>query len=99
MLESYVRARKMFLKPGGKMFPSVGSIYCCPFTDEALYQEQVGKVGFWNSTNFYGLDLTCLAPMGKSDHFSQPVVGYGAATTAAAAAACARCCHHRHQSS
>ena len=37
MLESYVEARNRFLKPGGLMFPSVGTIYMAPFSDSALY--------------------------------------------------------------
>lgn len=42
----------------------------------ALYAEQVGKVSFWNTRDFYGLDLTSLAEAASRDHFSQPVVGY-----------------------
>lgn len=33
MLKSYIAARKLFLKPGGKMFPNNGIIYAAPFTD------------------------------------------------------------------
>jgi hypothetical protein len=33
MLKSYIVARQLFLKPGGRMFPSVGTIYAAPFTD------------------------------------------------------------------
>lgn len=42
----------------------------------ALWTEQQSKVAFWQSTDFYGLDLTCLEPEAANDHFSQPVVGY-----------------------
>lgn len=42
----------------------------------ALYAEQLAKVAFWHTTDFYGLDLTCLAEAAARDHFSQPVVGY-----------------------
>ena len=41
MLESYIAARDRFLKPGGLMMPSWGTIYIAPFTDSTLYQEQV----------------------------------------------------------
>jgi type I protein arginine methyltransferase len=41
-----------------------------------LHAEQVAKVAFWATTDFYGLDLTCLAETAAKDHFSQPVVGY-----------------------
>lgn len=35
MLESYMIARQMFLKPGGKMFPNSGTIFAAPFTDQS----------------------------------------------------------------
>lgn len=41
MLESYIAARERFLKPGGKMMPSRGTIYIAPFCDHGLYHEQV----------------------------------------------------------
>jgi histone-arginine methyltransferase CARM1 len=41
MLESYIAARELFLKPGGLMMPSTGVIFFAPFTDRALYAEQV----------------------------------------------------------
>lgn len=43
MIESYAIARERFLKPGGLMFPTTGSIVLAPLTDEALYNEQLGK--------------------------------------------------------
>jgi len=76
MLESYIAARDRFMKPGGLMFPGHSTIYVCPFSDNALYQEQMGKVAFWNTTNFYGVDLSSLQAQAKKDHFGQPVVGY-----------------------
>ena len=44
MLESYIVARDRFLKPGGLMYPSTGSIVISPYTDDTLYQEQLTKV-------------------------------------------------------
>ena len=41
MLESYIAARDLFLKPGGLMMPTTGTIFFAPFTDRTLYQEQV----------------------------------------------------------
>jgi histone-arginine methyltransferase CARM1 len=41
MLESFVKARDMYLKPGGLMMPSQGVIMACPFTDQTLWDEQV----------------------------------------------------------
>uniref|UniRef100_A0A673XUN2 Histone-arginine methyltransferase CARM1 n=1 Tax=Salmo trutta TaxID=8032 RepID=A0A673XUN2_SALTR len=42
MLESYLHAKK-FLKPSGKMFPTIGDVHLAPFTDEQLYMEQFTK--------------------------------------------------------
>ena len=57
MLESYIMARKLFLKPGGRMFPSTGTIFVCPITDAALWHEQQvggqcsGEVTRWECTS------------------------------------------------
>lgn len=60
MLETYVIARDRFLKPGGKMYPSSAHLCVLPFTDESLYNEQMGKTAFWDNRNFHGVDLTIL---------------------------------------
>jgi histone-arginine methyltransferase CARM1 len=31
----------------GKMFPTKGDLYVVPFSDEALYMEQMTKANFW----------------------------------------------------
>jgi histone-arginine methyltransferase CARM1 len=76
MLESYIIARQRFLKPGGLMFPSRGTIHVAPFTDPALHAEQCEKVAFWRTTDFFGLDLSPLLDAARRDHFGQPVVGF-----------------------
>ena len=81
MLESYMIARQRFLRPGGRMFPSTGTIFAAPYSDATLWQEQVTKAAFWQSTDYYGLDITCLADAAADDHFAQPVVGYVDATS------------------
>lgn len=58
MLESYVVARDRFLKPGGKMLPTLGEIIVSPISDETLHQEQTMKASFWETDNYYGIDLT-----------------------------------------
>lgn len=75
MLEVYTIAREKFLKPSGLMFPSSGSIIFAPLTDEALYQEQLNKSTFWNTTDFYGINLSQAITTAKQEYFSQPVVG------------------------
>lgn len=39
MLETYIIARDMFLKPKGLMFPNKADLCIMPFTDEAIYNE------------------------------------------------------------
>jgi histone-arginine methyltransferase CARM1 len=44
-VESFLLARDLFLKPGGQLLPSAGTIFFCPFTDSGLYAETEAKVG------------------------------------------------------
>jgi len=75
-LETYVTGRLKWLKPGGLMFPTLGTMFAAPFTDDGIYQEQMAKVSFWQQQDFYGLNLNCLVDEAMDNHFSQPVVGY-----------------------
>lgn len=75
MLESFVIGRERFLKPNGLMMPTTGSIILCPFTDDTLYKEQAAKAAFWETTNFYGLDFSSIAPQAYNEYFSQAIVG------------------------
>ncbi|UJR24979.1 hypothetical protein I4U23_006342 [Adineta vaga] len=73
MLESFLHAKK-WLKSDGKMYPTTGDLYVTPFTDEALYMEQVGKANFWYQQSFYGVDLTTLRDPALDEYFKQPIV-------------------------
>ncbi|XP_070564119.1 histone-arginine methyltransferase CARM1-like isoform X2 [Ptychodera flava] len=73
MLESYLHAKK-WLKPGGKMFPSLGDLHIAPFTDEALYMEQFTKANFWYQQSFHGVDLSSLRNAALQECFRQPIV-------------------------
>jgi type I protein arginine methyltransferase len=75
MLESYLHAKQWF-KPQGKIFPTTGDLYVTPFTDEALYMEQVGKPNFWYQQSFYGVDLTTLRDAALEEYFKQPIVDH-----------------------
>ncbi|CAG8448328.1 421_t:CDS:2 [Funneliformis caledonium] len=75
MLESYLYARDHYLKPGGTLFPSTGSIFLAPFTDAALWSETMSKARFWEQPSFYGVDLTSLYTDAKDEMFGMPVVG------------------------
>lgn len=76
MLESFMVARDRFLKPGGLVMPTTGTIFFGPFSDQAMWDEQDAKVTFWETEDFWGLNLTPLKQQARVDHFSQPVVGY-----------------------
>ncbi|KAJ1921620.1 hypothetical protein IWQ60_006712 [Tieghemiomyces parasiticus] len=76
MLESFIYARDKFLKPGGAILPSMGTIHLAPFTDPLLYNETMAKVRFWEQTSFYGVDVTPLYAAALDEYFRMPVVGY-----------------------
>eukprot|EP01043_Picozoa_sp_COSAG02_P034015 COSAG02_NODE_2355_length_9073_cov_3.811901_3_plen_744_part_00 len=48
MLDSFVLAREKFLRPGGKVFPTKGTMYCGPVCDAEMHSEQVHRANFWN---------------------------------------------------
>lgn len=75
MLESYIVARERFLKPGGRMFPSVGDMIFCPITDDVIYKEQLAKAAFWENNNFFGIDLSGVKEQAQTEFLSQAVVG------------------------
>ncbi|KAI9182910.1 hypothetical protein H9P43_003822 [Blastocladiella emersonii ATCC 22665] len=76
MLESFLYARDTYLKPGGTILPSAGSIFLAPFTDAFLYTETMTKARFWDSPDFYGVDLSGLFTEARAEYFSLPVVGH-----------------------
>lgn len=65
MIETYIIARDRFLKPDGKMFPAAADLVCCPFYDDAVYNEQLQKTTFWDTKDFYGVNLTGLKEKAK----------------------------------
>jgi histone-arginine methyltransferase CARM1 len=74
MLETYVIARQLFLKPEGRMFPARADFCVVPFSDTDIYNEQLHKCEFWRSKDFYGLDLNDLYYQSVAEKFSQPVL-------------------------
>ncbi|XP_022100199.1 histone-arginine methyltransferase CARMER-like [Acanthaster planci] len=73
MLESYLHAKK-FLKPAGKMFPTIGELHCAPFSDDAIYMEQFTKANFWYQQSFHGVNLTRLREEALQEYLRQPIV-------------------------
>ena len=49
-------------------------MFCCPFTDEQLYQELNSRAAFWHSESFFGVDLTVLKAHARQESFRQPVI-------------------------
>ncbi|XP_035207640.1 histone-arginine methyltransferase CARMER-like isoform X1 [Stegodyphus dumicola] len=73
MLETYLHAKK-WLVPNGKMFPSRGDLHIAPFSDAALYMEQLNKANFWYQQSFHGVDLASLRDAAVKEYFRQPIV-------------------------
>ncbi|KAJ3135594.1 Histone-arginine methyltransferase carm1 [Physocladia obscura] len=75
MVESFIYARDAFLKPYGTMLPSTGTIFLAPFTDSNLWAQTMGKVRFWEQTDFYGVDFSPLRKDAVNEVFGHPAVG------------------------
>ena len=76
MLESFLLARDRFLKPGGSIFPSSGTIHLSPFMDDQLWSETKQKADWWlNQTNFYGIDFSSMRAKASDEVFSMSIVG------------------------
>ncbi|WFC97045.1 type I protein arginine methyltransferase [Malassezia brasiliensis] len=93
MCESFLEARDRFLKPGGALFPRTGTLCFSLLSDARLWQEVHTRGEWWNTSNFYGVDLTPFVGASRAEAFASPVVGcfspmhiVGAQTDAATAA-------------
>jgi len=75
MIESFMLARDKFAKPQALMFPSVGEMFLAPFTDGLTFADLKSRSKFWQSQEFYGLDLSVMEKTAEIQIFSQPVVG------------------------
>ena len=74
MLETYIIARKRFMKPNGRMYPMLGRIHVSPFSDEFLYTEVLNRAGFWQQSNYYGVDMEALYETATKAYLEQPVI-------------------------
>ncbi|KAJ2858684.1 hypothetical protein J3B02_000065 [Coemansia erecta] len=75
MLESFVYARDKFLRPGGAMLPSAGTIHLAPLSDAALWNETITKARFWQQESFYGVDVNPYFAPAFDEYFSSPIIG------------------------
>ncbi len=76
MCESFVDARDRFLKPGGTMLPSAGTICLAPIEDRDTWQTTCNKARWWETQNFYGVDLRPFARAAWEEAFGSPLVGF-----------------------
>jgi histone-arginine methyltransferase CARM1 len=49
MCESFLDARDRFLKPGGTVLPSAGTICLAPMEDKVVWEEAANKARFWDN--------------------------------------------------
>lgn len=75
MLESFIYAREKFLKVGGRMYPSTGTMMFLPFTDHNLIKEQRRKSEFFKSDKFFDINMNSLYSDALKETFSQSIVG------------------------
>lgn len=53
------------------MFPRLGRVHLCAFSDESLYGEVAQKSTFFQNSEFYGVDLTPLHRPATQGYFGQ----------------------------
>ncbi|WFD31966.1 type I protein arginine methyltransferase [Malassezia sp. CBS 17886] len=75
MCESFIEARDRFLQPGGALFPSAGTLCFTLLNDARLWHEVNARGNWWNTANFYGIDLTPFVRTARAEAFGSPVVG------------------------
>lgn len=75
MCETLLEARDRFLKPDGAVFPRVGILCFSLLNDTRMWQEVRARGEWWNTTDFYGIDLTPFVDAARAEAFASPVVG------------------------
>jgi histone-arginine methyltransferase CARM1 len=76
MLDSFVLAREKFLRPGGLMFPSTGTLYAAPLSDAEMHAEQSMRAQFWDrqGDGLYGIDVSAMRAIAERSHFASSIV-------------------------
>lgn len=75
MVESFLLARDRYLGPGGTVFPSTGRIWIAPFCDRALHDSRLKAAEFWETRDFYGVNLSGFTRLAKERLFEMPAIG------------------------
>jgi histone-arginine methyltransferase CARM1 len=74
-LRELALARDRWLKPDGILVPRELSILMSPLTDGATHAYLKTQADFWDDTNFFGIDYSCMKDAAYLEHFSQPMAG------------------------
>lgn len=75
MLESFLIARDHFLKPDGIMNPSKATMFFLPFSDQALYENNLSQISFFTDTNFFDINMSSLYSDALNEKMSKVIVG------------------------
>lgn len=75
IVEAVLDARDRFLKKNGRIFPCRARLWIAPFCDPRLYDAWRTKVGFWQQSDYYGIDLSRLEQAAESEIMSMPALG------------------------
>lgn len=73
MVQTVLRARDRWLKPGGLMLPSRAKLHIAAFSDREVYMEKLDRVRFWNES-ICGKDLSALLPIAVKSELHTAVV-------------------------
>lgn len=58
-----------------KLYPSCASIILTAFSDDHLHYDHLNKASFWDSEDFFGINLKCVQDLALEEYFSQVIVG------------------------
>jgi histone-arginine methyltransferase CARM1 len=72
-IETMLVARDKFLKSGGAIFPTQATLSVAPFSDALLYEQQCAKGLFWETTDFFGIDVSSVKERAQEEQFSQVI--------------------------
>jgi type I protein arginine methyltransferase len=76
IVEVFLAARDRFLKPGGMLYPALGTLWVAPYEDEELFASRLKRTAFWRQSDFYGVDLSPMAAAAEAELMAMPANGY-----------------------
>jgi hypothetical protein len=70
-VEAFLHARDKWLRPGGRLFPSHGTLYAAPLVDPEMHAEQRAHADFWRAPDgMYGVDVSSMQALASEAHFA-----------------------------